>query len=126
MTVEPKAFPTNFSAQFQSWLVMLPWPLMGIAVSWMLSLFESSGEAIFLFGGVTMILLLPLALFVDSVWLFGALAMLVWLSVLYLPLLGGQRLARLGINQPIALVCQSLFSATQAGLGFLIILGKQV
>ncbi len=117
---------TNFTAQLRSWLVMLPWPLLGIGASWVLSLFDSAGEAIFMFGGVTMILLLPLALLVNSVWVFGALAGLVWVSVVYLPLLFGQRLARFGITPPIILVCQSLFSAMQAGLGLLIVLGKQV
>jgi hypothetical protein len=63
---------------------------------------------------------------VNSVEVFGAIAVLVWLSVLYLPNVFEQRLTRLGISLPIIFVGQSLFSAIQAGLGFLIVLGKQV
>ncbi len=126
MNVKAESSQGSFLNPLWSFLVMIPWPLMGLAACWGLSLFESVGESIFMFGGVTMILLLPLALLVNSVEVFGAIAVLVWLSVLYLPNVFEQRLTRLGISLPIIFVGQSLFSAIQAGLGFLIVLGKQV
>jgi hypothetical protein len=126
VNVNTESFKESSLNLLWSFLVMIPWPLIGIVASWGLSLFESVGESIFMFGGVTMILLLPLALFVNSVWVFGAIAVLVWLFVVYLPIVFGHRLTRIGISLPIIFVGQSLFSAMQAGLGFLIVLGKQV
>ncbi len=76
-------FPRH--AVLGSLLVMLPWPILGIAACLSLSLFDTSGEAVFMFGGVTVILLLPLALVVSEEWVFGVLIGVVWLSVLALP-----------------------------------------
>lgn len=107
-----------------SLLVMLPWPMIGIAACLGLSLFEESGEAIFMFGSVTMIFLLPLALVVDSMWIFGALSGFVWLLVLLLPLCFSMKSFHPKLHIQIVLVCQSLFSAIQAVVGFLVVLGK--
>lgn len=78
-----------------------------------------------MFGGVTMIFLLPLGLFVSSEWIFGVLIGLVWLVVLLLPLWFGKNSTHPGFHLRLMLFGQSLFSAIQAGLGFLMILGKQ-
>lgn len=109
-----------------SLLVMLPWPMIGIAVCLGLGLFEELGEAVFMFGSVTMIFLLPLALVTDSMWVFGALSVLVWVSVLFLTSFFRRRSLHPRFHLQIVLACQSLFSALQAGIGFLVVLGKQV
>jgi hypothetical protein len=120
----PISFPR--SAILGSILVMLPWPIIGIVACLSLSLFDELGEAIFMFGSVTMIFLLPLALVTDSMWIFGALSGLVWLLVLLLPSYFGRKSIHPRFRIHTVLVCQSLFSAIQAGLGFLVVLGKQV
>jgi hypothetical protein len=120
----PASFPR--SSILGSILVMLPWPMIGIAACLSLSLFEDLGEAIFMFGSVTMILLLPLAFVTDSMWIFGAMSGLVWLSVLLAPSYFGRNSNHPRFHIHAVLVCQSLFSAIQAGLGFLVVLGKQV
>jgi hypothetical protein len=125
------------SASFPGWsiwgslVVMLPWPILGIGTCLGLSLLERSSEAVFMFGGATLILLLPLVLFVSSLfenseWIFIALIGVVWLLALSLPLWLGRRVAQTGFNLMAVLACQSLFSAIQAGLGFLMIIGKHV
>ncbi|TWT86379.1 hypothetical protein [Neorhodopirellula pilleata] len=119
----PVTFPRR--ALLGSLLVMLPWPMLGIAACMGLSLFEKSSEAIFMFGSITMIFLLPLAFVVTSEWIYGTLIGIVWLLVLFLPLWLGKRALRPRFHVQTVLVCQSLFSAMQAGLGFLMILGKQ-
>ncbi len=75
-----------------SLLVMVSWPMLGIAVCWGLSLFEKPSEAIFMFGSVTMIFLFPLAFAVSSEWIYGTLIGIVWLLVLFLPLCFGKRI----------------------------------
>lgn len=114
----------SMKALLVSLLVMLPWPLMGIALCLGLSLFEESGEAVFMFGSVTMIFLLPLALVVNSTWIFGALSGFVWLVVLVLPFCFGKSPILRKFSVPTVLVFQSLFSAIQAGVGVMIVLGK--
>lgn len=118
--------PVYFSmkALLGSLLVMLPWPLIGIAFCQGLSLFEESGEAVFMFGSVTMIFLLPLALVVNSTWIFGALSGFVWIVVLVLPFCFGKSSILRKLSVPTVLVFQSLFSAIQAGVGVMIVLGK--
>ena len=117
------AFPRR--AVLGSLLVMLPWPMLGIAACASLSLLEKSSEAVFMFGSITMIILMPLAFVVTSEWIYGILIGMVWLLVLFLPLWLGKRSLHHRFHVQAVLVCQSLFSAMQAGLGFLMILGKQ-
>lgn len=108
-----------------SLLVMLPWPMLGIAACVGLSLFEKSSEAIFMFGGVTMFFLLPLGLYVSSEWIFGVLIGAVWLAALVLPLLFATKSIHAKSRIELIFLCQAIFSAIQAGLGFLLIVGKQ-
>jgi hypothetical protein len=119
----PVSFPAR--ALLGSLMVMLPWPIVGIAACVGLSLFEESSEAVFMFGSATMILLLPLAFVVSSEWVFGILVAIVWLSVLLLPVCFGRKCLHPRFHVAIVFVCQSLFAAVQAGLGFLVVLGKQ-
>ena len=118
--------PVYFSmrALLGSLVVMLPWPMIGIGVCLGLSLFEELGEAVFMFGSVTMIFLLPLALVVNSMWIFGALSVFAWLLVLVLPFCFGKSPIHRRFHFHTVLVCQALFSAIQAGVGFLVVLGK--
>lgn len=60
----------SLRALWHSLVVMLPWPVLGIAASLGLSLFENSSDAIIMFGGATMFLLLPLGFVVSSEWIF--------------------------------------------------------
>lgn len=118
----PTVFPPR--ALWGSLLVMLPWPLLGLAACLGFSLFEKASETIFLFGSITMIFLLPIGMIVNSEGIFGALVGLVWLVALFAPLWFVKKPIHPRLHVPIVLACQSLFSAAQAGLGFLMILGK--
>ena len=110
---------------WHSLVVMLPWPVLGIAASIGLSLFEKSSDAIIMFGGATMFLLLPLGFVVSSEWIFSVLVGVVWLFALALPLRLGRKSSHPRLYLLRVRVCQSVFSAIQAGLGFLLILGRQ-
>jgi hypothetical protein len=90
-----------------------------------LSLLERPNEAILLFGGLTMIFLLPLAMLVSAEWVFGLLSILIWLFALVVPIVFDRRSTHTRIHLELFFVLQLLFSAVQAGLGFLVILGKQ-
>ena len=107
-----------------SLLVMLPWPLLAISACSGLSLFEQPNEAAFMFGSVTMIFLLPLALVVTSEWIYGVLIGVVWLSALLLPLCSRTRSLHPRYHVQLVLVGQAIFSAAQAAFGFLVVLGK--
>jgi hypothetical protein len=132
MNSQSPEFPLNDAtvtfprrALFASLLVMLPWPMFGITACLGLSLFEKPSEAVFLFGSVTMLFLFPLAFVVSSEWVYGLLIGIVWLFTLLLPICFRTRSLHPRFHVELVLVCQSIFSAIQAGLGFLLILGKQ-
>ena len=120
----PVSFPLG--AFWVSLAVMLPWPILGIWACLSLSLFEKSTEAIFMFGSVTMFFLCPLGFVVDSELVWGVLVGVVWLFALLLPLCFRRKSIHPRFQVPIVLIGQSLFSAIQAGLGFLVVLGKQI
>lgn len=116
-------FPTR--ALVGSLLVMLPWPILGIAACVGLSLLEKPSEAIFMFGSITMIFLLPLGIVEVPEWIYGILMGIVWVLVLFMPL--GFRRVSFHPTFHIGLVWvgQTIFSACQAGFGILLLLGKQ-
>jgi hypothetical protein len=118
----PVSFPLR--AVWGSLAVMLPWPMLGIAACLGLSLFEKSSEAIFMFGSVTMLFLLPLAFVEIAEWVFGVLVGIVWLLVLLLPLCFNKKSLHFKYHVELVFAGQSLFSAVQAGMGFLVVLGK--
>lgn len=109
-----------------SLLVMLPWPLLGIGACSALSLFEKSNEAVLMFGGVTLFFLIPLGLIVESEGVLCVLIGIVWLLALVLPPWIGRKSRHTRFNPAVMLICQCCFSAIQSGLGFLLVLGKQV
>lgn len=105
--------------------VMSPWPLIGILL--MHPTFDRSSEAFLLFGGITLFPLMLLALFGSpSEELLIALFMLVWLAAAVVPGLWLRR--RLGSwwAAAVLLSVQTLFSAAQAVMGALLIIGKSV
>ncbi|XZE54324.1 hypothetical protein SH139x_000283 [Planctomycetaceae bacterium SH139] len=108
-----------------SLLVMLPWPMLAIGACLSWSLLDTISESVLVFGGITMLFLLPLGFFVSSEWIFGVLIGCVWFFVLLLPLWFGKKPKQQKFGITVVYCCQSVFSAIQAGLGFLMILGKQ-
>ena len=105
--------------------VMIPWPLIGIALTH--SLFDQASETALLFGGVTGLILAPLTSlfeFSETAFLAGVLA--VWCSALILPPLIVLRLRSSRTVIAVLLSCQSAFSLAQAALGALMIVGKSV
>lgn len=119
---------TYFSGRsfLSSLLVMIPWPLLGIAGCMGVAVLERSSEMLFMFGGVTLLFLLPLAFIVTAEWIYGVLIAIVWLVVLLLPSFRRRNSVQPRIKLTNILIGQSIFSAIQAGLGFLMIIGKGV
>lgn len=79
-----------------------------------------------MFGGVTLFFLLPLALITNEQWVYAVIIGTLWLVVLLAPLWFSRKIAHPRFNMAMIFVLQSLISAIQAGLGFLMILGKGI
>jgi len=106
-------------------LAVVVWPLLGIAVS--NSMFNNSSEAVLLFGGFTALLLLPVYIFVDlGETGFGIAIIAIWILFWIVPSVWYSSRPRPRRSQIWFLVILSAISFAQAGLGFLMILGKQV
>ena len=105
--------------------VMLPWPLLGIAL--LHSAFDRESEAFMFFGGITLFPLMILALFGSvSEEVLIAIFMLVWLTVAVVPDVWLRRRLRSWMAIGILLGVQSAFSLAQALMGALLIIGKSV
>lgn len=79
-----------------------------------------------LFGGVTLIVLLPIGMLDPPEWVFAIIFVFVWVLVLLLPtLILASRKRRQGYPV-VAYTLQAGFSIAQAGLGMLMILGTSV
>ena len=107
-------------------IAMLPWPAIATGICLIGSLFEEANECVLLFGGVTLIFLIPLGLFGTPEWVYPTLIVIVWLVALVVP---PQIVLTKGWSKTILYVVfalQALFSAAQAGLGLLMVLGKYV
>ena len=115
--------PWMFAA---SLIAMLPWPLIAIGLCVTGSMFEQSNEFILMFGGVTMIFLLPIGMFDPPEWVFTAIFVVVWVFVLLLPVLFAARRKLQRGHLVVAYVLQTGFSIAQAGLGLLMIVGRNV
>jgi hypothetical protein len=109
-----------------SLLIMAPWSMIAFGLCTMGSIFEQPNDCILLFGGVTLLVMIPVELLGAPEWVFSATISLVWLIVLVLPvvLTASQRFSRKKLV--VAYVLQTVFSATQAGLGLLMLAGRQV
>ena len=107
---------------------MVIWPALGIAGGMALNVFERPDEYGLLFGGVTMFAALPLAFIPGMPEItFVVIGVGVWLAALVYPPLrwvsgreDGRRRAVL------TLVAQSVFSLAQAGMGLVLLIGKDV
>ncbi|MFN3192815.1 MAG: hypothetical protein ACE361_20055 [Aureliella sp.] len=105
---------------------MLPWPLMAIGFCSSAGLLEEASDSALMFGGITLIFLLPLGFFDPPEWTFAAIFSGVWGLVLVLPALlaASERLRKRHLV--FVYVIQAGFSIAQAGLGLLMIVGRSV
>ena len=105
--------------------VMLPWPLLGIVLT--RSQFDTSSEGFMLFGGITLFPLMILALFGSvSEAVLIVLLMLVWVTAAVAP---GVWLRRRLVSwwAVVVLLCLQVgFSFSQAVMGAMLVLGKNV
>ncbi|MEO1524505.1 MAG: hypothetical protein AAFX06_03675 [Planctomycetota bacterium] len=105
-----------------SLLGMTLWPVLGVAVSY--TMFDAPSEALLLFGSFIMIVLIPIYAVTASELVLGGLVIAIWLGIWTgssLWMASWPRRGQLG-----GLLILSLLSLMQAGLGFLMILGKAV
>lgn len=104
-------------------VVMVVWPLLGIGL--LHTSFDKASEAFLFFGGITMFPLMVLALF-GSVpeQVLIVLILLVWMAIALLPHLWLRRPTRSWTAVGALFVVQTLCSLAQAGMGALLILGK--
>lgn len=105
---------------------MLPWPLMAIGFCSSAGLLGEASDSALMFGGITLIFLLPLGFFDPPEWIFAAIFSGVWGLVLVLPALlaASERLRKRHLV--FVYVIQAGFSIAQAGLGMLMIVGRTV
>ncbi|MGE3108556.1 MAG: hypothetical protein AB7G11_15650 [Phycisphaerales bacterium] len=105
--------------------VMVPWPLLGILA--LQSEFNRASESFGFFGGITLFLLMILALLgpVPEEVLISML-MLVWLAAAVVPDLWLRRRLRSRMAIGVLLGIQSAFSLAQALMGALLVIGKSV
>lgn len=110
---------------FASFVVMAPWPILGILL--MRSLFDEPAEAFGLFGGMTLFPLMILVLFgpvEDHV--FYTLIMFVWFAAPVLSTLWFRRKLRTHLAIGGFIAAHAAFSFCQAAMGALLIIGKSV
>lgn len=123
---EERARPNRLLVFLGSLLAMAPWPLIATSLGMLGRVFEQANDFMLLFGGVTMIFLLPIGLLDPPEWVFVAISAFVWILVLFLPVLVVGSRKRRKVHLAVAFVIQAGFSITQAGLGLLMILGRSV
>jgi hypothetical protein len=111
---------------FGSLVAMLPWPVIATSGCLRWSMFDRASEAMLLFGGFTLMCLLPIGMFDPPEWVFAVLIGIVWLLALILPVLFVVRRRHSKGSVVAMLVSQAAFSLAQAGLGLLMIWGKNV
>ena len=124
---EPAACRVNrISVFFVSLLSMLPWPFLGISLCILGAAFEQDNDFMLMFGGVTLILLIPLGILDPPEWVFVMSFAVVWILMLVLPafLVARQKLTRRSLT--VVYDLQAVFSFVQAGLGLMMIVGRRV
>ena len=108
-------------------LVMAPWPIIGIVATNSMRVLDRTDEITFLFGGISLIFLIPLAFVIPmSDTAFGTLAYVIWgLSAVLPPVIVVRRATRLS---PLIWMLGTLsaFSLVQALMGGLMLLTKSV
>ena len=106
-------------------VAMLPWPLIAIGLCQWLSIFDRAGEVPFLFGGVTLLFLIPIMFIAPPPeWLVDTIIMTIWILVLILPAFVVARRRQSWSNVILMFTLQANFSLMQAGLAFLMMCGK--
>ena len=118
--------PSAIRVFFGSVAAMLPWPLLALGTCLGWSLFDRVSEAMLLFGGVSVIFLLPVGLLNPPEWVFGVLIGAIWVLVLVLPTILVARRWLRPRGLALMYVLQVAFSLLQAGLGLLMVWGKNV
>lgn len=104
---------------------MIPWPALATVACLVWPIVDKPSDMILNFGGITLLMLLPLGAFNAPEWVFGLLIVLVWLFVLLSPALLSH--SRQAFARPAIFVgLQLVFSLSQAALGFLMLLTKGV
>ena len=104
---------------------MIPWPVLATVACLVWSIIDKPSDIILNFGGVTLLLLLPLGAFNAPEWIFGLLIIFVWLLVLVSPVLFLSN-RKSYVRPSIVVGLQLVFSLSQAALGFLMLLAKGV
>ena len=109
-----------------SLIAMVPWPVLAISLGTLGSMFEQASDFTLLFGGVTMIFLLPIGVLDPPEWVIALIFAFVWIVVLFLPVLVLARRERRKAHMALFFILQAGFSIAQAGLGLLMIAGRHV
>jgi hypothetical protein len=136
MADNPYTSPTTETEVSRSWprlvtffilalFAVVVWPLLGIVVSD--PMFDNNSEAVLLFGGLTALLLLPLYVFVDlSENGFEITIIVIWILSWIVPYVWYASHPRSRPSEILFLAITSAISFAQAGIGFLMILGKEL
>jgi hypothetical protein len=120
---DTESVPTLQILLLQSLAVMIPWPLVGIGL--MFPMFDEPGEWVLMFGGISILITLPLLMFdVLSETVISVFILAVWTLCLVLPPAAMKRRRASGRARATFLLMQSGFSLGQAAMGILMILGK--
>jgi len=109
-----------------SFIAMLPWPLITIGICVAGSLLEQDSDPALMLGGLTTIFLLPIGVFDPPNWVFISIAIFVWILVLVIPALIACCWNLTKEHQCLAYILQAGFSIAQAGIGLLMLLGRNV
>ena len=107
---------------------MLPWPVIAVGLGRLSGQFEQWFEVAIMFGSITIFFLLPFALFgveIPEIVICGIL-LAVWCGFLLFPLLASYRWRTSRQVLIVLYILQSAFSAAQAALGLLMLIGKSV
>jgi len=107
-----------------SLLVMLPWPLAGIAA--VHAQFDEWSEALFMLGGVTAIPAMVVALFGAPDSVYAAVLVVVWIAAWLTPPIVWVRQTRRLRVVLVMLGAQAGFALLQAMAGAMLVIGKSV
>ena len=104
--------------------IMLPWPAIAIAVCMAWSMLGEPLDAMLMFGGITLLFLLPLGVVATPDWVFAVLIGMAWLATLAIPAWRTFVGKRDYLFFSFAL--QFVFAMLQAGLGWLMLWARGV
>jgi len=119
--------PNLLAVYVLSFAAMVPWPVLGTLGLRAIDAFDKWWELTILFGGFTMLGLLPVAIFVDlPEAVYAGVYVLVWLIALLAvpPLVRTRWKTRRAMF--VTIICLGVFSLGQALLGAMMIVGRSV